>query len=269
LELNYTTGMVKDRLFYRSWRPETNPKATVIIVHGLGEQSGRYVHVGRFFLQRGFNVIAFDIRGHGHSLGTPCFIKSYDELVADVSEVVDQFKSERTFIFGHSWGGQVVLWTVQHCALPLSGIIVSAPWLKLAFDPPHWQVALGRFLNDKLPGIRFPSKLDWTKLSHDKAHLDSLEDIDLGHHFVTVRMYFETVKTGEAITASPAVNLPIFMVNGSEDQVTSLPVNRSFFDALSAPSKTFKLYPGMRHELHNETDRIKVLTDYADWMESL
>jgi alpha-beta hydrolase superfamily lysophospholipase len=269
LEAEYTTGMVNDRLFYRLWRPVAQPDATLIIVHGLGEQSGRYVHVGRFFSQRGVNTVAFDLRGHGRSRGTPGFVKSYDELVTDVREVVDRFKSDRTYVLGHSWGGQVVLWTVQRCVLPLKGIIVGAPWLRLAFDPPGWQVAVGRFLNDKLPGVRFPSKLDWTKLSHDKAHLDSLEDLDLGLPFVTVRMYFETLKTAEALLASPAINLPIFMAQGTEDEVTSLPVNQSFFEALKAPSKTFKIYPGMRHELHNETDRIKVLTDYADWLESL
>ena len=85
----------------------------------------------------------------------------------------------------------------------------------------------------------------------------------------TVAGYVRDTKTGEAIIASPAINLPIFMAQGTEDEVTSLPVNQSFFEALKAPSKTFKIYPGMRHELHNETDRIKVLTDYADWLEGL
>ncbi len=269
MQAQYTTGMVNDRLFYRLWRPEPHPNATVIIVHGLGEQSGRYVHVGRFFSQRRFNTVAFDLRGHGRSRGTPNFVKSYDELVTDVREIVDRFASERTYILGHSWGGQVVLWAVQRCVLPLKGIIVSAPWLRLAFDPPGWQVAVARFLNNKLPGVRFPAKLDWTKLSHDKAHLDSLEDIDLGHPFVTVRTYFETIKTAQALIASPAIDLPVLMAQGTEDEVTSLPVNRSFFDALKAPSKTFKVYPGMRHELHNETDWIRVLTDYAEWMEGL
>jgi alpha-beta hydrolase superfamily lysophospholipase len=80
-------------------------------------------------------------------------------------------------------------------------------------------------------------------------------------------MYFETLKTAEALIASPAINLPIFMAQGSEDEVTSQSVNRSFFETLKAPSKTFKMYPGMRHEPHNETDRIKVLTDYAEWLE--
>jgi alpha-beta hydrolase superfamily lysophospholipase len=267
LEPEYTAGLVKDRLFYRHWQPNAHSDATVIIVHGLGEQSGRYVQVGRFFSQRGFNTVAFDLRGHGRSLGKPCFVRSYDELLTDVREIVDRFRSERTYLLGHSWGGQVVLRAVQHGPLPLNGIIVSAPWLRLAFDPPHWQVALGRFLNDKLPSVRFPVRLDWTKLSHDKAHLDSLEDLDLGHRFITVRLYFETIKTGEAIIASPTIKLPIFMAQGTEDEVTSLPVNQSFFESLKAPSKTIRIYPGMRHELHNETDRIKVLTNYADWLE--
>ncbi len=40
-----------------------------MIAHGLGEHSGRYVHVGDFFARAGFTAFAFDLRGHGSSEG--------------------------------------------------------------------------------------------------------------------------------------------------------------------------------------------------------
>ncbi len=63
-------------LFCRRWDPATEAIATVVIVHGIGEHSGRYVHVGRYFAEAGFRTIAFDLRGHGRSPGRPVFVQA-------------------------------------------------------------------------------------------------------------------------------------------------------------------------------------------------
>jgi alpha-beta hydrolase superfamily lysophospholipase len=59
------------------------------------------------------------------------------------------------------------------------------------------------------------------------------------------------------------------MVHGDEDEVTSREAAKNYFNGLHAPSKTFGIYPGFRHELHNETERTKVLADYLQWMRSV
>jgi alpha-beta hydrolase superfamily lysophospholipase len=127
-------------LFCRKWEPATPALASVVIVHGLGEHSGRYVHVGRYFSEAGFRTIAFDLRGHGRSPGRPAFVKRYVELASDVDCVVKHFSGGPAFLFGHSLGGQLVLWTAQHFRLTVAGLIVSAPWLALAFSQPRWQL---------------------------------------------------------------------------------------------------------------------------------
>ena len=32
-------------LYYQSWLPDDDPKAVIVIVHGMGEYGGRYKHV--------------------------------------------------------------------------------------------------------------------------------------------------------------------------------------------------------------------------------
>ena len=142
-------------LFCRKWDPVTGRLASVVIVHGLGEHSGRYVHVGRYFAEAGFRVIAFDLRGHGRSAGRRVYVKNYLELASDVDCVVKYFRGDPSFLFGHSLGGQLVLWTAQHFQLKVAGLIVSAPWLALAYAPPRWQIFAARKLNALMPGFRF------------------------------------------------------------------------------------------------------------------
>ena len=256
-------------LFCRRWDPATEAVATVVIVHGIGEHSGRYVHVGKYFSDAGFRTIAFDLRGHGRSPGPPVFVKRYVELAKDVDSVLSHFGGGSTFLFGHSFGGQLVLWTAQHFQLKLAGLIVSAPWLALVNAPPRWQVFVALKLNGLIPGFRFPTGIHTERLSHDQAHLDSLEDLGLLHKFTTVRFYFEAANAASEIMDNPTVDCPVLFSFGDADQVTSCKAAEDYLLRVQAPSKTFKVYPGLRHELHNETERVQVMADYVEWMKSI
>jgi acylglycerol lipase len=271
--VDYSTGTIATfdglSLFYRRWDPKIGAAASVFIVHGLGEHSGRYVHVGRSYAEAGFRTIAFDLRGHGRSEGKPVFIKRYEELASDVDRVVTRFKGNPAFLFGHSLGAQLVLWTVQHYQLELKGLISSAVWLALARVPPRWQLLVAEKMNRAIPGLRFPTGINAKKLSHDQRHLDSLEDLELIHRFITVRMYLEAVRAATEILEVPVIKFPILMVHGDEDEVTSREVAEYYFNGLRAPLKAFKVYRGFRHELHNETGRAEVLADYVGWMKSI
>ena len=269
----YTTETIETqdglRLFCRIWDSNAGCGKSLILVHGLGEHSGRYVHVGSYFSRAGYRTIAFDLRGHGRSGGKPVSVTRYEELAEDVQGVVAHFGGNGSFLFGHSLGGQLVLWAARRRRMNLSGVIASAPWLALANAPPLWQISLARALNRILPGVRFATNVDTTKLSHDQAHLDSLEDLDLLHNFITVRFYFEAIRAAAEIVADPVVDFPVLVMQGGDDRVTSRESVEAFFKRLQAPFKTLKTYPGLFHELHNETARIQVMEDVVEWMNSL
>src|SRR4029077_1635195 len=124
--------------------PATKALASVVVVHGLGEHSGRYVHVGRFFVSGGVTTVAFDLSGQCLISGRPLLVQRYEELASDVDCVVKHCGGDPAFLFGHSFGGQLVLWTAQHFRLKVEGLIVCSPWLALAHAPPRWQVLVAR-----------------------------------------------------------------------------------------------------------------------------
>lgn len=269
---DYTAGSLVNadglRLFYRRWEPSAAPAALVLIVHGHGEHSGRYFHVGKFFAEAGLAAIALDLRGHGKSQGRPGVICHYSDLAADVIPFVRDRSIETCFLFGHSLGGQLVLWMAQQKLVEVNGILASAPWLQLAEPPGARLVNFARVLNRWVPSCRFSTRISDGKLSQDQAHLDSLKDLDLLHHFITVRMYFEAEKAAASLLALPAIPMPVLLAQGDEDDVTSLQATRNFFQRLKAPSKTLRIYPGFRHELHNEIGRVSVLKDYLEWIKT-
>jgi alpha-beta hydrolase superfamily lysophospholipase len=94
-------------------------------------------------------------------------------------------------------------------------------------------------------------------------------DLDLTHSFITVRMYLEVVNAAEQILSTPVINIPVLITSGDQDEVTSRETAENFSLRLQAPSKAFRIYKGFLHELHNETDRTRVLADYVEWMRSI
>jgi alpha-beta hydrolase superfamily lysophospholipase len=75
-------------LYYQSWRPEGDPRAVLIIVHGFGEHSGRYMNVVNHLVPRGYAIYALDHRGHGRSPGPRGHINSWEEFREDVRAFV-------------------------------------------------------------------------------------------------------------------------------------------------------------------------------------
>ena len=64
---------------YRHWQPVAEPRATVLLIHGLGEHSGRYQGVAAALTARGFAVVAHDHLGHGESPGHRVFVNHFDD----------------------------------------------------------------------------------------------------------------------------------------------------------------------------------------------
>ena len=69
------------KFYVRSWVPDKNPKAVVVLVHGHGEHVGRYDHVGEAFTKAGYALTAFDLRGHGRSDGPRGHTPNYEASV--------------------------------------------------------------------------------------------------------------------------------------------------------------------------------------------
>ena len=91
-----------------------------------------------------------------------------------------------------------------------------------------------KMMNRRIPGLRFSTGIDGGKLSHDQAHLDSLDDLDLLHRFVTVRFYLEAVRAATEILSDRSIKCPVLMVHGDQDEVTSREAAEEFFNRLAS-----------------------------------
>ncbi len=256
--------------FARAWIPLHEPLGAVGIVHGLGEHSGCYVEVAEHLNRAGLAVVAFDQRGHGRSPGQRGHVRSYESLLDDVEVLVREVEHRAgrlpRFLYGHSLGGNLVLNLALRRSTELSGLVVASPLLRLAVPPPRWKVVLGHTMNLLWPSARFRKDIDPADLSHDAQAVQRYRDDPLIHQCVSARLGVEMLAAGRwALRHAAELSLPALLMHGEADRVTSAAASREFA-ARSGSRCTLKIWDGLFHELHWETQRALVLDDVARWL---
>ncbi|MCS6980067.1 MAG: lysophospholipase [Flavobacteriales bacterium] len=258
-------------LFARlSERPEKHAPV-LILCHGMGEHSGRYLHVIRYFTERGFHVMAPDHRGHGQSDGPRGHTDSYRRLMEDVGlyikTMADLYPGMPVFLYGHSMGGNLVLnYMLRHEDERLVGVVASAPYLKLAFEPPAWKVKMARLAAGLYPGLTQSTGLDTQAISRDPAVVEAYEKDPLVHDKITASFFLEVHEAGSwALSHADRAHLPVLLLHGTADRLTQAEASARFAQA-AGEKATFIEYPGLYHELHNEPEKAQVLRDVANWL---
>ncbi len=154
-------------LLTRHWTQE-NARARVLIVHGVGEHSGRYEHVGDFLVERGFDVAAYDHRGHGASGGMRIDIESFDEYLDDLASVVAGLERDIPLvIYGHSMGGLIAAAYAASSRPQPTMYVLSAP--ALSADIPMHLRLIAKVGNRLRPLMYFPNSIKGEQLSHDPS----------------------------------------------------------------------------------------------------
>jgi acylglycerol lipase len=259
------------RLLIRTVSPAGPSRGVVVVTHGLGEHSGRYGHVAAALAARGVGVVMWDLRGHGRSSGARGDAAAYEDLINDLEAVCAAFREEGKplFLFAHSMGGQVALRFLQVRQPDCAGAVIASPWLRLAFSPAWWKLALARLAVRVWP--RFPQRTgaSWERLSRDFEHLASFPDLHLAHHVITARLYFAVREAGEAALADAAkLRLPLLLAHGDEDPITCHHATAELFERVGSEDKTLRSLRGARHETHNDIDRAIILKEVGDWVEA-
>ena len=260
------------RLLIRTADPPDGPvRGSILLTHGMGEHSGRYSHVIGRLNAAGLRVVTWDLRGHGRSEGARGDIRSYAELTGDLQEVwsIAAAGPRPLFLYGHSLGAQITLnFAVAHCP-DAAGIVVTSPWLRLAFVPPRWKVSLAWLAARVWPSFTQNTDVVPTRLSRDLEFIKAMPEPHLVHHRMSARMYQAlTAGAARASRDGPGLTYPMLLLHGAEDPVTSVQATEEFFHSLKSRDKSFVVVPEALHETHNDLCRDIVLTQITDWLDA-
>ena len=259
-------------LFYQSWTPEKDPTAIILIAHGLGEHSGRYQHVAEFFVAKGYCVYALDHIGHGKSQGLRNFVNRFTDFHAGMAALVEQVKKYHSelplVLLGHSLGGLISSDYLLHSQHLFRACILSGPAIKTPSMPPPVLMLINRLISIFAPKLGV-ALLDGSAVSRDPTVVATyLNDPLVYTGKITARLGTEMFSAmARVIKNASLIKLPLLILHGEEDTLTSPAGSQSLYDKVSSEKKMIKIYPELYHEIFNEPEQQQVLTDAVSWLD--
>jgi alpha-beta hydrolase superfamily lysophospholipase len=255
-------------LLVRTWETPGLPRrAEVVIVHGLGEHSGRYQHVGDHLAATGLQAMAFDLRGHGGSGGARAFVGRFGDYLDDLGTViaVAARKGLPVVLYGHSLGGLIALrYSLDPDRAVPDLLVLSAPALDAAIIP-SWKRAVAPVLGRLLPRLTLPNDIAGDHLSRDPSVGTAYFDDPLVLVKTTTRLGSEMLRAmGEVRMLMAHLRIPTLVIHGGEDVL--VPTATSEVLASLACVERVVL-SGLRHEVHNEDSGARALAVIDEWID--
>jgi alpha-beta hydrolase superfamily lysophospholipase len=253
------------------WRPP-QPRAAVLLIHGLGEHSRRYDHVAQAFCHHGIAVLGFDHRGHGRSQGKRGHLPWAEKAPADIdhflSDLKERFPGLPCFIYGHSMGGVMALEFAIKRNPKISGVICTSPGLSTAKPVPKAKLFLANLLYSLLPSFTLDNGLDVNNLSHDRQVVEAYRHDPLVTPQISSMLGLDLINTGRWVEENAEdFSHPLLLMQGTGDTIVSLEAVRRFAARVPRDLITYHEFAGMFHELHNEPGiQSEFLTSVANWI---
>jgi alpha-beta hydrolase superfamily lysophospholipase len=252
------------------------PRAAVAVVHGFGEHSGRYSNAVATLTARGFSVHGFDLRGHGRSGGRRGHVGAWAEYLDDLGAFIVHVGSQEpartpVFLYGHSFGGALVLEYVLRRPDGVVGVVASAPSLVPSGVRSPALEALARALSRVWPTFSLPLPLETAAISRSPEVVAANRSDALNHLRITARTAGESLRAfAWTMANAPAWRLPLLVIHGGADRIIDPEGSRAFVTAARGGGATdveLRIYEGGYHEPHNDLEAERVISDVADWVE--
>lgn len=258
-----------------------DPKAVVQIAHGLAEHAARYDRFAMRLNQAGYLAFASDHRGHGETgiaqLGD-FGAAGFDGLISDVTDygaaLAAEYPDLPLFLIGHSMGSFAAQSVVTKSSEQYAGVVFSG---STALDV----LAAGLAESEGPAGLEafnagFENRTGYEWLSRDEAEVDAyvadpLCGFDLPDETVPMLFGSASQLADPQVLANIRSDLPILIASGSDDplagggQLVEL-LGQRYRDA-GVTDVVVTVYPGARHEIVNETNRVEVMDDIVFWLD--
>ena len=255
-----------DGALTRHW-PEEAPRAGVLIVHGVGEHSGRYEEVGEQFAAAGLEAFGWDLRGMGASSGERAWIDRFAQFHDDVEDRLAATRAalpgRPIVLYGHSLGGLISLGYALANRPKPDLLVLSAPGID--DDLAAWKHTLAPILARILPKMRIANGIAPSMLSRDANRQEAARTDPLMLNSSTTRLgALSFAEQARVRAAAATLSVPTLVIHGLDDPIVPA---RATEPLAGIAGLTRRTYAGIRHELHNEPEGPAIIADVIAWID--
>ncbi|KAI0377426.1 alpha/beta-hydrolase [Hypomontagnella monticulosa] len=276
------------KLHTKSWLPDGQPKAKLIVVHGFSDHIDRYYDFFPALARRGIAVHGFDQRGWGKSVRAPAEKGRTGPTTTVLSDIAAFIRAKAfspseaeapVFVLGHSMGGGEVLSlasTAQYDDLVsrIRGWVLEAPFLGFApaVQPSWLLVTSGRLAARVAPNMHLYRPVPPEHLCRDPEVQKSLAADTLLHQTGTLSGLAGMLDRAAFLSNGKLVLRPavksVVLLHGTDDKAASYEAAKAWWDKYGGKIEdaTLKTYDGWAHQLHAEPGREEFYKDVGDWI---
>ncbi|MBU5484564.1 lysophospholipase [Clostridium sp. MSJ-11] len=247
-----------------------NPRAIVLIVHGLCEHLGRYDYLTNKLNSFQYTVYRFDNRGHGRSGGERGYLEKFSDFLEDANVIVDLAKEENKkcpiFMLGHSMGGLITAAYGIKYENKLNGQMLSGAAL---LELPIFEDLKKDNHFEKYPREKSPNGLSHL-ICRDEEVVKAYDEDPLVLKETNIKLLGEAFINGAAWVKEgvKGYTYPCLIMHGEDDKIVPLDCSKWFFNYSSSKDKTLKIYEECYHEILNEKEeKEEVIEDIQEWIE--
>lgn len=263
-------GFDQSELFFQTWTPE-KVRGTVLLTHGMAEHSECYNSLANRLADDGWQVFAWDLRGHGRSEGKRGYVRHVSDYVDDFANfyaLVQKKSADLPFVFfGHSMGGLLTLRFLQIRKPEYTALALSSPALGLSVQVPKFKEILANVAIKWFPTITMHNEIKYTDLTRDEEMIRSYKADTLRHDKISPGLFLSMVETFAVVQSDAAlIEKPVLMQISGEDRLVSADAAREFFEKMPNKKNQLIVYHDSLHEIFNDLDRDKVVSDLKNFI---
>ncbi len=228
-----------------------NAKVGILMLHGFSSTAGEFKELSAFLSEKGFNVYAPLIAGHG--LTPEDLLKSTPEdwkASAKAAYQKLQECSEKIFIIGNSFGSNLGFWLIKEFNNePLGIITLDAP----IFLRNHFLAHLR--LNTY--GL-FKKYYKKSRRMYQTDYVDMMDDVTYSSIPVkSIRDFLRFIKK-ETMPSLPSITVPVLVTHSSTDPVIHPKSAKYIYAHIGSPRKKIYWFVSNNHAFTVDGHRIDV-----------
>ncbi|GHB12557.1 alpha/beta fold hydrolase [Salinicola rhizosphaerae] len=244
-------------LWTQVWAPPA-PRGTVFVVHGYFDHLGLYGHLLERLLHLGWQVVMWDLPGHGLSSGARATIDDFTDYVTCFNAIEQQMAASELapgpwIAVGQSTGASIVATDAleRGSQAPWQALVLLAPLVRpWGWNQSRWLHRIASPFVDTIPRKYRANTTDIEFADFLRLH-DPLQDDRLALTWVTaMRRWMPT------LLKRPPSQLPVLILQGEQDLTVDWSWNLKALKR-KFPRAHIVRHSQARHHLVNEADEIR------------
>ena len=261
-------------IIYRRWAAAGEPKAILLLVHGLGAHSARWDFLSDFFLQNSISSYAIELKGFGETKDLRGHVDSFKVYFRDLRRlrdiIIEENRGKKVFLLGESLGAIISFLTVIPKPDLFNGLICISPAFmsRVKVSPLEYiKIFLSLAYN---PKRQFKIPFDSGMCTRDGGSREILDSDPREHRLATSRFVFEILKAQiQSAILKKKMRTPVLFLLSGEDKLADPEASKRIFNGIKIDAKKLIQYPDMYHALSIDLGRERVFKDILKWAENL